>query len=104
MEFKQVLELLPNVGSITDFGREYIDQEKDHPELGTIKEVDSYGGEGMGDEYWRVYYLSKHDMYIRIQGYYQSHWGTEFPSTFEAAFSQVYPKEVTKTIYTTEKP
>jgi hypothetical protein len=104
MEFKQVLELLPSIGSIDDFGYGEIDTEKDYFELGKIEEIDNYGGEGMGDEYWRVYYLSKYDMYIKVEGYYQSYDGASFPLTFRAAFSQVYPKEVTKTIYTTTKP
>jgi hypothetical protein len=104
MEFKQVLELLPSIASVEDFGHGQIDEKSDHPELGKIIEEDWYGGEGMGDEYWRVYYLPKHDMYIKVEGYYQSHWRTEFPDSYESAFFQVYPKQVTKTIYITEKP
>lgn len=33
----------------------YDRDEIDIPGLGTVKLVDSYGGEGLGEEYWRVY-------------------------------------------------
>jgi hypothetical protein len=66
-------------------------------EFGEIKEVDSFGGEGQGDQYWKVFHLPKIDRYLQIYGYYASHYGHEWNSIFI-----VVPKE--KTIIEWEFP
>lgn len=63
-------------------------------ELGPVKNVGSYGGEGRGDEYWEVYHFINHDVYIKFDGFYQSYEGSEYEEMFE-----VKPVEVTKTEY-----
>lgn len=63
-------------------------------ELGTVKSVARYGGEGRGDEYWKVYHFINHDVYIKFDGFYQSYEGSEYEEMFE-----VKPVEVTKTEY-----
>lgn len=56
--------------------------------------VDSYGGEGQGDNYYSVYHFPEVDMYIKFYGYYQSYNGSEYQDCY-----LVEPKEVTKTEY-----
>ena len=45
-----------------------------------VEYVDSYGGEGMGDEYWTVYKFTRDDetQYLKFDGWYRSYVGTEF--------------------------
>ena len=57
--------------------------------LGEFQAVDSHGGSGRGDEYWRVYYFKDHDIYIEFFGWYNSYSGAEFESMY-----QVRPKTV----------
>jgi len=60
--------------------------------------VDSYGGEGQGDEYWAVWYLRDHNIYIKIEGWYASHAGTDFGS-WDTAATEVIPIEKMITVY-----
>lgn len=62
--------------------------------LGEFTCVDTYGGEGKGEEYWAIYYFKDHDVYIKFDGWYQSYHGAEFSNAFE-----VRPQEVTRTEY-----
>lgn len=61
--------------------------------------VEVWGGEGEGDDIGRVHYFPEIDLYLRINGYYESHYGTEWYKGVEV----VYPKEKTITVYVTEK-
>jgi hypothetical protein len=63
-------------------------------ELGSVKRIDSYGGEGCGDDYWSVYHFVNHDVYIKFCGNYQSYEGSEYEGMYE-----VKPVEVLKTEY-----
>lgn len=36
------------------------------------------GGEGDGSDHHIVYYFKEHDVYVRIDGYYQSYHGTDW--------------------------
>lgn len=63
-------------------------------ELGRVKRIDSYGGEGYGDDYWSVYHFVDHDVYIKFDGFYQSYEGSTYEEMFE-----VEPVEVTKIEY-----
>lgn len=66
--------------------------------LGTIEVVDKYGGEGKGEDWWKIYYFSDHNIYIKIKGYYQSYLGIEFYDGWDSC-SEVTPKEKTITVY-----
>lgn len=55
------------------------------PSLGKLEYVDSYGGEGSGDEYWVVFKLG--EQLFRVDGYYASYDGGELDGE---------PYEVTK--------
>ena len=69
-----------------------------HLNLGPVEEVDSYGGEDCGSTYYSVKYFVKHDIYIRVDGWYQSHYGTDFQDWDEAC-RQVKPTSKTITVY-----
>ena len=55
-----------------------------------VTQVDSYGGEGQGDQYW--YVLRWKDEFVKVEGYYNS-WDGGY---FDDAYS-VIPREITKT-------
>ena len=57
--------------------------------------MDSYGGEGEGEDYWSVYKFTKDGkeyIYVKFHGWYQSYVGSEFDEWFF-----VKPKQVTVT-------
>ena len=62
--------------------------------LGKFECVEQYGGEGQGDNYYSVYHFIDHDVYIRFDGWYASHHGSEYNEMFE-----VRPVEKTITVY-----
>lgn len=64
--------------------------------LGEIEEVEQYGGEDMGSEYYVVQYFKDHDVYIRTDGYYSSYNGTDWEDGYGC---EVRPKEKTITVY-----
>lgn len=57
----------------------------------TVEEVQQRGGEGEGDDYWRVYKIETQDkdLYVKFDGRYTSYDGAEYTSWFF-----VVPKEV----------
>ena len=61
-------------------------------------EVFQKGGEGEGDEWYSVKYFPQHDVYIRVDGWYQSHNGTEFYEGWGCC-SEVRPQEKVITVY-----
>ncbi len=67
------------------------------PGLPTLKYVDSYGGEGQGDAYWVVF--SVDNQFFRIDGWYASYDGGEL----DGELYEVFPEEVTKTVYLRKK-
>jgi hypothetical protein len=69
---------------------------KDMDEIGPWVEVDQYGGEGQGDDWYSVKHFTEHDVYIRTQGYYSSYEGTEFDNGYG---DEVRPKQVMITVY-----
>ena len=61
-----------------------------------VTNVDSYGGEGEGEEYWSVYEFNRGEesVYVKFNGSYQSYDG----STYDEWFF-VTPKDVVVTKY-----
>ena len=61
-----------------------------------IRQVDSYGGEDMGSEYWTVYWFTKdrEECFVKFYGWYASHVGSEY-----RGYKFVAPKEKTITVY-----
>lgn len=70
--------------------------------LGACIEMDSGGGPDAGSGWWKVYHFPKHEVYMKIDGYYQSYEGLEIYESWDACF-EVLPKQVMTTIYE-EKP
>tara|TARA_R110000868_G_scaffold76573_6_gene220170 strand:- start:6050 stop:6442 length:393 start_codon:yes stop_codon:yes gene_type:complete len=66
--------------------------------LGVVTQVDSHGGEGEGEDWWRVYHFETHGIYVQVEGFYQSYNGTEFWNGWESC-SEVSPKQKTITVY-----
>lgn len=64
--------------------------------LGRVVEVDQYGGEGEGERWWSVKHFVDHDVYIRIDGHYQSYHGTEFYNGYGRV---VQPAQKTITVF-----
>jgi len=65
---------------------------------GEVKEVDSHGGEGEGEDWWVVFHFIDHDVHIKVDGWYQSHNGTEFEEGWGSC-SEVTPTQKTITVY-----
>lgn len=63
--------------------------------VGQHKRVSRWGGEGEGENIGYVYHFSEHDVYLRIDGYYQSHYGSEWDN----APYEVRPKEKIIIVY-----
>lgn len=51
--------------------------------------VEDFGGEGQGDSYYNVFHFPNANIWIQFDGYYASHYGSEYQNMFE-----VEPKEV----------
>ena len=64
--------------------------------LGRVVEVDQHGGEGEGERWWSVKHFVDHDVYIRIDGFYQSYNGTEF---YSGHGKVVQPAQKTITVF-----
>lgn len=62
------------------------------------KEVEQYGGEGQGDNWYSVKYFPDHDVYIRVDGFYQSDYGTDFYEGWGCC-SEVKKIQKTITVY-----
>ena len=62
------------------------------------EEVEQYGGEGKGEDWYSVKYFPKYDIYIRVDGWYQSYNGTEFHSGWDCC-KEVRPQQKTITVY-----
>lgn len=62
------------------------------------EEVEQYGGEGQGDTWYSVKYFKDHDVYIKVNGWYQSYNGTEFHSGWDSC-KEVKPSQKTITVY-----
>lgn len=65
-------------------------------ELITVTNVDSYGGEDMGSDYWAIYSFSKDNetVFIKFYGWYASHYGSEY-----RGYKFVTPQQKTITVY-----
>lgn len=61
--------------------------------------VENFGGEGEGDKYWSVYSFTKdgQTVYVKFDGWYASHYGSEFNDWFF-----VKPEQVTVTQFIRE--
>lgn len=89
--------------SIGDFLTEYANRDDwngnckdDDSMFGIVTVVEEIGGgEGGGETVKIVYYFEKYNQYFQIDGYYTSHYGTEF----DDGILEVFPREVVVTQY-----
>lgn len=75
----------------------YADLDLSGTSISSFEEVDSYGGEGQGEDYWRVYKfvsISNEVAYVKFNGYYTSYDGADYRNWFF-----VEPKQVMVTQY-----
>ena len=65
--------------------------------IGSLEKIDSFGGEGKGDEYWMILRLTQGDVErtFKKEGYYASHYGHEW----DRYFSEVSPVEKTVIVW-----
>lgn len=67
-------------------------------EIGECQEVDQYGGEGKGEDWWSIKYFPDHDVYIKVNGFYTSYNGTDFYDGWDNCH-EVKPKEKLVVVY-----
>lgn len=103
LTFQQIVEKLnENNISLSEFGYGDFGEGKENfvEGIGPSKEVDSYGGEEQGSEWYSVRYFPEHDVYIRVDAYYSSYEGADF---CYSKFVEVFPTQVTTTEYLPKK-
>lgn len=64
--------------------------------VGEWDEIEQYGGEGQGDNWYSVKHFKDHDVYIRTDGFYSSYNGTDFDYGYG---DEVRPTLKTITVY-----
>lgn len=65
---------------------------------GPNKVVHSTGGEDEGSNWTHTYHFTDHDVYLKVRGYYQSHYGIDFDDGWDCV-TEVRPVEKTITVY-----
>lgn len=97
LSFSEIMDIVKSkVDSVSDFA--YEDFDKDKLELGPIKNVNHYGGEGQGEKWYVVFHFVDHDIYIRVDGFYSSYNGTDFYGGWGDC-KEVTPKTKTLVVY-----
>jgi hypothetical protein len=66
-------------------------------ELGKVITIDEYGGEGQGDTWYKVYFFKDHNVYLKLDGFYNSYEGVMFDGW--SSLFEVAPVERTITVY-----
>ena len=114
MNYQEILEeVKKQCIDVKEFAHERLNGEKVYPEakygteeykiyknsvLGIVKRVAQYGGEGKGEDWWVIYHFIDHNVYIKVNGYYQSYNGTEFYDGWDCC-SEVKPIQKTITVF-----
>lgn len=96
MNYEEILNVLKENCGVENFAYDDVDYES--LGLGKVEEVHSTGGMDAGSNWSSVKHFVDHDVYIRVTGWYQSHYGTDFQG-WEEEVSEVKPKEKTVTVY-----
>ena len=64
--------------------------------IGKVKEISSVGDKEGGGEYSeKVFYFEKHNVYLKVTGFYSSYNGTDWNNDW----TEVFPKEKLITVY-----
>ncbi len=97
MNYNEILEAIKATEiTVSEFA--YDDCENPIPGVGEYTEIDQYGGEGKGEEWYSVKHFPQHDVYIKISGYYSSYEGTDFSDEWGCC-EEVRPVSKTITVY-----
>lgn len=86
-----------NAGEIFD-DEEHAEFKAEYAKLGNVEMMEQFGGEGDGDQYWAVYHFKDHGVYVQFDGWYASHYGSEYNDMLE-----VEPVEVMRTEWQCKK-
>jgi len=96
MNFEEILSALDELKiEKEEFGWHDIDTDALTEKVGEYEVADEHGGEGQGDEMHIVYHFKKHDIYIRLDGWYSSYG----ESSWDGDYQEVRPTERTVTFY-----
>jgi hypothetical protein len=96
---KEILAIVEEkVDSVSSFA--YGDFDETELGLGEYEEVEQHGGENEGSNWYSVKHFKDHGVYIKTEGYYQSHYGTDFENGFG---HEVFPKQKSVTVYSSKK-
>ena len=99
MTYKEIIQILrENINRVSEFAYEDYDKEELEKILGEFDEINQYGGEGKGDEWYSVKYFKDHDVYIRVDGWYSSYNGVDFDAGWDCC-KEVRPIERMVTFY-----
>lgn len=94
----EIINLLPQLFS-SPGELEYLNpidsNSTEYKSLGTMKIIDSYGGEGCGSDYWFIVLFEDHDVFLKVTGFYQSYNGVEFDNYGK----EVKPSQEVVTVY-----
>lgn len=96
LTFKEILEKVEaHYGEVEEFA--YDHESTEISGVGQMEEVDQYGGEGMGDDWYAIKHFPDHDVYVKVSGYYSSYDGTDFDGW--NCCTEVKPAEKKITVY-----
>lgn len=98
--FKEIVEILKEKVDLIQWCYDDFDKEELEKELGSFERIEEHGGEGEGQNYYTIDYFKEHNVYVKLQASYYSYHGVE---TEGAYFVEVFPTEVTKIEFLTEK-
>jgi hypothetical protein len=90
---KEIIEILKEKMKVEEFA--YEEYDLDELGLGDIEEVQQHGGEG--DNWFSVQLFKDHNVYLKVEGHYTSHYGTDFYGW--DSVTEVVPTQVTTTEY-----
>lgn len=99
MTGQEIIDKLKSVEGyrLEDLGYETFIPDELKEDLGEVEETYQFGGEGKGDTWYAIKYFPKHNVYLKVNGWYASHYGSELYGWDEVRV--VAPKEKTITVY-----
>lgn len=99
MTYLEIIDVLKlHIESVDKFVYGGYDKTELEVLVGDFNEIERYGGKDKGSEWYRIIYFRQHGIYIRIEGYYSSYYGTEFDDGWDCC-REVRPIEKTITVY-----
>jgi len=81
--------------SLSEFAHGYVEM-KLPLGIGEWEQKEQHGGMDQGSDWYSIKYFKDHDVYLKTQGWYASHHGTEFENGFG---KEVKPVQKTITVF-----